>query len=203
MADKAELRRRMERVRAELPGSLREEAANAVCAMAAERLATLRERKGGPLVLLGYLPFRGELDVRPLLAECRRRGDVVLAPRIEKQTRRMRLLRMESAEDEVPGTWGIPEPKEGLAEWPESRLGEIDVVLVPGLAFDRKGGRIGYGGGFYDRMMQRFEAVRAKPGLWALAFDEQAVGEVPMEPHDFRVELLIVPDDMTNTTGRA
>ncbi len=114
----------------------------------------------------------------------------------------MRLLQMRRAEDEEPGSWGIPEPKAELPEWPEKRLAEIDVAFVPGLAFDRKGGRIGYGGGFYDRLLERFEASRAKPMLWALAYDEQIVEEVPMEPHDLRAELLIVPSGMTSTTDR-
>lgn len=129
-------------------------------------------------------------------------GDTVLAPRIERRTRLMRLLEMRRAEDEEPGSWGIPEPKASLPEWPEKRFAEIDVAFVPGLAFDRKGGRIGYGGGFYDRLLERFEAFRAKPMLWALAYDEQIVEEVPMEPHDFRAELLIVPSGMTSTTDR-
>lgn len=203
VADKAELRRRMERIREELPQSLRPSLSAAVCGLAASRLDALRERKRKPLVVLGYLPFRGELDVRPLLAECRLRGDIVLAPRIEKGTRRMRLLEMRDAADEVSGSWGVPEPKAELPEWPEERLGELDVVLVPGLAFDLKGGRVGYGGGFYDRLAERFRAAGAKPGYWALAFDEQVAEEVPMEPHDFRLELLIVPAGMTNMSGNA
>lgn len=202
LPDKAALRRRMERVRAELSESLRHTASSVVCGLAAGRLDTLRERKGSPLVLLGYLPYRGELDIRPLLETCRRRGDIVLAPRIHKNTRHMRLLEMKHEEDEALGSWGIPEPKENLPEWPEERLSEVDVVLVPGLAFDFKGGRIGYGGGFYDRLLERFEASGASPGLWALSYNEQAVEEVPMEPHDFRLELLIVPSGMISTTDR-
>ncbi|OWR33003.1 5-formyltetrahydrofolate cyclo-ligase [Saccharibacillus sp. O23] len=192
----------MEQARAGLSEEIRNSASSEVCRSAADRLDTLRERKGRPLVVLGYLPYRGELEIRPLLEECRRRGDVVLAPRIERGTRFMRLLEMRRAEDEEPGSWGIPEPKAELPEWPEERLAEIDVAFIPGLAFDRKGGRIGYGGGFYDRLTERLEACRAKPLLWALAYDEQIVEEVPMEPHDFRSELLIVPSGTTNTTDR-
>ncbi|WP_281288504.1 5-formyltetrahydrofolate cyclo-ligase [Saccharibacillus brassicae] len=193
------MRLRMERVRAELPESLRLEASSVVCEYAADRLDALRERKGAPLVVLGYLPYRGELDIRPLLETCRGCGDTVLAPRIERGTRRMRLLELKSAADEASGSWGIPEPKEHLPEWPEDRLGSIDVMFVPGLAFDFKGGRVGYGGGFYDRLMERFEACGASPGIWALSFAEQTVEEVPMEPHDFRIELLIVPSGMNST----
>lgn len=193
----------MEQIREEVPQSLRPLFSTTVCGLAANRLDTLRERKGKPLVVLSYLSFRSELDTRPLLAECRLRGDIVLAPRIEKGTRRMRLLELSHATDEVSGSWGIPEPKAELPEWPEQRLDEIDVVFVPGLAFDLKGGRIGYGGGFYDRLAERFQVAGAKPAYWALAFDEQVVEEVPMEPHDFRLELLIVPAGMTSTTGNA
>ncbi|WP_281367778.1 5-formyltetrahydrofolate cyclo-ligase [Saccharibacillus deserti] len=203
LPDKAAFRRRMEQVRADLSESLRAQQSAFVCRMAADRLEVLRRRKGQPLVLLGYLPYRGELDLRPLLQDCRRHGDIVLAPRIDKTSRRMRLLEIRRAQDEVPGSWGIPEPAADLPEWPENRLGGIDVVLVPGLAFDPAGGRIGYGGGFYDRLLERFGAAGAKPELWALAFDGQVVDQVPMEPHDFLLDLLIVPAGMTNITGRA
>lgn len=203
VADKAELRRRMEQIRGELPESSRSIASTAVCRLAASRMDILRERKGKPLVILGYLSFRSELDVRPLLAECRRCGDTVLAPRIETASRRMRLLAMNDAEDEERGSWGIPEPRAELPEWPETKLGDIDVVLVPGLSFDLSGGRMGYGGGFYDRLAQRFLAADATPAYWGLAFNAQVVEEVPMEPHDFRLELLIAPTGMTSTTGSA
>lgn len=192
----------MEQARANLSEEIRDRAAFEVCRLAAARLDTLRERKGRPLVVLGYLPYRAELEIRPLLEECRLRGDVVLAPRIRRGTRFMRLLEMHRAEDEAPGSWGIPEPLDDLPEWPEERLAEIDVVFIPGLAFDRKGGRVGYGGGFYDRLMERFEARGAKPMLWALAYDEQMVEEVPMEPHDCRAELLIVPSGAMNMIDR-
>ncbi|OWA34394.1 5-formyltetrahydrofolate cyclo-ligase [Saccharibacillus sp. O16] len=192
----------MEQARAAISPEARSRASIEVCRLAADRLDTLRERKGRPLVLLGYLPYRGELDIRPLLEVCRAQGDVTLAPRIVKGTRSMRLLHMHGAEDEETGSWGIPEPREALPEWPEERLADLDVVLVPGLAFDWKGGRIGYGGGFYDRLSERLEASGAAPLHWALAYEEQVIDEVPMEPHDFRVELLIVPSGMTNTTDR-
>ncbi|MDO3408588.1 5-formyltetrahydrofolate cyclo-ligase [Saccharibacillus sp. CPCC 101409] len=199
LQDKARLRRAMEQVRDGLPERLRIRASADVCALAASRLAALREKKGSPLALFSYLPYRGELDVRPLLDDCRSCGDIVLAPRIDKVRRRMRLLRLDRSADEAPGSWGVPEPKEGLPEWPEERLGELDVVLVPGLAFDRRGGRIGYGGGFYDRFTERLQAAGGRPELWALAFDEQIVDEVPLESHDFRLDLLIAPSGTAET----
>ncbi|MCQ4086706.1 5-formyltetrahydrofolate cyclo-ligase [Saccharibacillus sp. JS10] len=192
----------MARIREELPQSLRQYSSNIVCELALHELNTWRERKKAPLAILGYLPFRSELDIRPVLEECRKSGDTVLAPRIHSGTRHMRLLIMNQATDEEVGTWGIPEPNAQLQEWEEDKLAEIDVVLVPGLAFDTRGGRIGYGGGFYDRLAQRFAAAHANPSYWALAFAEQVIQEVPMQPHDFRLEQLIDPTGVTFTKDR-
>jgi len=80
------------------------------------------------------------------------------------------------------GKFGIPEPEHPVWAGPQ----ELDLVLVPGVAFDRAGNRIGRGGGFYDRLLRRYSAVRA-----GICFDFQILETVPAEPHDCRMDRLV------------
>jgi 5-formyltetrahydrofolate cyclo-ligase len=88
--------------------------------------------------------------------------------------------------DTRPGRWGIREPDP--ARCPAIDPLEVDLVLLPGVAFDRRGGRLGYGAGFYDRLLTRLrtDCVRV-----AGAFSLQVVAEVPLEPHDQRFQCLV------------
>ena len=89
-------------------------------------------------------------------------------------------------EDLLPGVWGIREPDPARCR--EASIEEIDFILVPGVAFDASGGRLGYGGGFYDRLLGH-----ARPGVpkVAGAFSLQVVAAVPVEDHDCRVTTLV------------
>ncbi|MFN5191723.1 MAG: 5-formyltetrahydrofolate cyclo-ligase, partial [Burkholderiales bacterium] len=83
--------------------------------------------------------------------------------------------------------WGIREP---LASCAAVQLDIVDLLLVPGVAFDRRGHRLGYGKGYYDRLLP---ARRPAALLAALAFDCQLVDEVPVSEHDVSIDLLITP----------
>ena len=122
----------------------------------------------------------------------------------------MTLHLVNGTRDLTEGTWGIPEPSERVPVWPVSRYGELDLVLVPGLAFDGFGGRIGYGGGYYDRFMSVLEgAYRAVPGesprvvKAALTYRELIVEEpLPMEEHDFRLDMLFTASGIIYIEGK-
>ncbi len=140
--------------------------------------------------LLTYMPFRTEADVTPLMEWCWQQGICVLVPRVDKETKSMALYGVNGYTDLETGAWGIREPKSSLAE--ERDLSAISMVLVPGLAFDRELGRLGYGGGFYDRFMQLFDGRGlSRPFAVAAAFDVQVVPQVPASWHDFRLDALI------------
>jgi 5-formyltetrahydrofolate cyclo-ligase len=87
--------------------------------------------------------------------------------------------------DLAPGAWGIPEPREGLPEVPPD---QVDIVFVPGSAFDEDGRRCGYGGGFYDNYLPL-----TRPGTpWvALAFEAQVVPRIRCEAHDLPVTAIV------------
>jgi 5-formyltetrahydrofolate cyclo-ligase len=153
-------------------------------------LQPMTKRLQRPLTVMGFMPFRSEVDVVPVLDWCWQAGHTVVLPRVDRHSRDMRVYRIAGDEELETGAWGIREPKADLPEL--DSLAAIDVVLVPGLAFDLKLGRLGYGGGYYDRFLEKFTG----PGLpgplkVAPAFELQLIPEVPTETHDFRLDLIV------------
>lgn len=135
--------------------------------------------------VMAYVPFRSEFDTRPLLEHLLAAGVVLALPRIIGP-RIMVAARVEDLErDLVPGAFGIPAPGDKLEALSPTLL---DCVLVPGSAFDLEGRRCGYGGGYYDNLMA---LTRPDCHRVAAAFDVQVVDEVPAEPHDLPVHLLV------------
>ncbi|PTQ53778.1 MAG: 5-formyltetrahydrofolate cyclo-ligase [Hydrogenibacillus schlegelii] len=137
-------------------------------------------------VVAAYAPLPGEVDVRPLWTAVWEAGKTLALPRVEGRGRPLRFYRVEPTAVLSPGTFGILEPP------PEEAVdgAAIDLVLVPGLAFDRRGVRLGYGGGFYDRTLPGLRrALRVAP-----AFPWQIVDRLPAAAHDVRVDVLFLPD---------
>ena len=138
--------------------------------------------------VLCFASFRSEIDTRPLLEWCLEHGIGVALPRI-MGPRHMEAFAVTDLENDlIPGRWDIPEPRPGL---PLVDPVTIDVVVVPGAAFDPWGGRIGYGGGFYDAFL-----ARMRPDAWriGIGFETQLVERVPREAHDLCVHLLVTEE---------
>jgi 5-formyltetrahydrofolate cyclo-ligase len=176
MDPKAELRGSMRRMRAGLSPATLTEAAQAVC----ERVLALPEVRAAARVFV-YVSFRREVPTRPLLEGLLAREVQVAVPRIEGDRMTARALRRWS--DLVDGTMGIPTSDGPVVPSP------IQVALCPGLAFDLQGGRLGYGGGYYDRWLR--EHPEALPV--ALAVDPAVVEQVPVEAHDVRMARVVTP----------
>ncbi|WNQ10442.1 5-formyltetrahydrofolate cyclo-ligase [Paenibacillus aurantius] len=185
---KKRLRREIEEKRSALPPEERSRISRIICERVAERL---RESASSyPPVVFSYLSFGAEVDTFPLLEFCWRAGIPTAAPRTLSKTKEMKLHLLSSREDVQQGIWGIPEPKPECPELPDTAL--IGWVLMPGLAFDPKGGRLGYGGGYYDRFLSEYARRHGTlPFLLALAFELQLVPEVPTEPHDIPVHAVV------------
>jgi 5-formyltetrahydrofolate cyclo-ligase len=150
-------------------------------------------RRAGCLLLT--LPFRSEWDTRPLADDALREGRRIAVPRVDRETRTLHLHAIENVDlDIVPGYLGVPEPRPTL---PAVHPGDVDWVLVPGVAFDAQGRRLGYGGGFFDRLLPSIP--RDAPNI-AGAFDVQVVDEVPAGPHDHRIDGVVTP---TRLVGNA
>lgn len=146
-SDKAALRRTLLDKRASLPTSLRQEIEGRIC----ENLITAPEILEADCVLL-YAAVRGELDLAPLADALLARGVAVAYPRSERGGI-MHFHTVASRAELVPGLYGIPEPQSSA---PLAEQTERSVCIVPALAYDEGGYRLGYGGGYYDRFLERF-----------------------------------------------
>lgn len=132
------------------------------------------------------LSFGSEWDTLPLLLTALEQGKTVVLPRVDTATRMLELCRLtEPSRDVMPGYRGIPEPQPHCAL---IRAEAIDWVLVPGVAFDAAGRRLGYGGGYYDRLVP---ALRSDAKRIAGAFELQMVDHVPAAPHDAPVQGIV------------
>ena len=100
------------------------------------------------------------------------------------------LFLLEDMSELAPGTWSILEPRAGLRDRPGKRIdpGELDFIVMPGVAFDRRGGRVGNGKGYYDRLLA---SVRADTALVAVCFESQLFPEVPIGAHDVLMHKLV------------
>lgn len=139
-------------------------------------------------VVLAYVGFGSELQTDAFVRRVLDDGKVLLLPRVNRDERRLELYEVKDpAKDLKAGTWGIREPNPERCLRAEAD--SIDFALVPGAAFDPRGARLGYGGGFYDKLLAGCSEPR--PSLVAAAFEFQVVDEVPLEEHDVRVDLIV------------
>jgi 5-formyltetrahydrofolate cyclo-ligase len=149
-------------------------------------------------VVLGFASFGSEIETRSLLDEVLASGRILVLPRIEREARRLALHWVRSlATDLRPGPWKIPEPDP--ARCGPAAPSDVDFVLTPGVAFDPDGGRLGYGAGYYDRLLAAWPPPL--PALVAAAFELQIVPAVPVLAGDQRVDL-VVTDSRTYSRRR-
>lgn len=153
-------------------------------ATAAERLLALPELIAARLVLT-YGASPEEIDPSRAVAALRERGAIVAFPRITGP-QRLTLHRIDDDSLLVQGPFGLLEPCE---EAPLVEKGDVDVAIVPGVAFDVSCQRIGHGGGYYDQLLPALGRALAV----GLAFDEQVFPEVPAHDHDVSVDVLVTP----------
>jgi 5-formyltetrahydrofolate cyclo-ligase len=136
--------------------------------------------------VLFFAPLTDEPDIWPAFEFILRQGLTTALPRMElSQGRYVSCVVRDPARDLVTGHYGIKEPGPHCQEHPVNLL---DLVLVPGVAFDLGGRRLGRGAGYYDRLLS---AVRGT--TCGIAFDEQISGELPVEPHDVFVDCILTP----------
>jgi 5-formyltetrahydrofolate cyclo-ligase len=138
--------------------------------------------------------FGSELDTHALIARALADGKCVAVPYCDTQTHRMLPLWIERFPDDLtPGTMGILEPDPALCApaLPET----LDLVIVPGVAFTRRGVRLGYGGGYYDRFLA---VLPAHVPTLALAPASQVTDVLPAEPHDRRFGWLLTETGLTD-----
>jgi 5-formyltetrahydrofolate cyclo-ligase len=156
-----------------------------------EAAAAIRRRKNEVMdafslkdgdTVAGYWPIRDELDPRPLMAALAENGLMTALPTTPMAGKPLIFRHWQEGKPLIAGLYGTSEPP------PEAPICTPKLLLIPMLAFDDKGFRLGYGGGFYDRSLASLRQNGAEIHALGLAYDSQRVAAIPTGPHDARLD---------------
>ena len=156
------------------------ENSQAVCRLILESVVW---REAGQAML--YMPMSGEIDIKPLIRKGLETGKAVALPCFSAKENVYQACVIANLGDLVPGKFGIHEPPEGSQKMDTMQL---DLAIVGGIAFDGFGGRLGRGGGFFDRLLADIPAKKC-----GVCFDEQVRPHVPVERHDVKMDMIATP----------
>jgi 5-formyltetrahydrofolate cyclo-ligase len=185
---KAAFRREASARREAMPADARAAAAEAIAA----RPFPLPIAAG--LIVSGFMSLKSEINPLPLLRRLAGQGARLALPVVAGRGRPLIMREWNLGEPLSPGIWGIREPA------PEAAEVEPDVLLVPLLAFDRAGYRLGYGGGYYDRTIAQLRARKPVIAV-GLAFAALEVSAVPATPRDARLDLVLTEREVIDLRG--
>ena len=136
--------------------------------------------------ILIYVALEDEVKTQELILKSLAQKKIVYLPHINRRKKQIRIYRIQSWPRDVrQGSYGILEPR--ALKHRLGRVASLDLIVVPGMGFDSKGGRLGRGGGYFDRFLMKAKKI-PKVGL---AFREQKVRKIPMDKHDIRITRVI------------
>jgi 5-formyltetrahydrofolate cyclo-ligase len=175
---KAQLRREAVKRRDALPAAVR--------AAASETLAARPFPVAFPegAVISGFMPLRNEIDTQPLMRKLAAQGAQLALPVVIGRGKPLLMRAWNFGEPLVPGVWGIREPTSGAAAV------DPDILIVPLVAFDRTGHRIGHGAGYYDFTLAQLRSRKPVVAI-GVGFAAQEVSAVPATPRDERLDLVL------------
>jgi 5-formyltetrahydrofolate cyclo-ligase len=173
---KTSLRKQVAEARDELSREVRESKSREI----GKRLYSLPEYRAASVIMF-FASFRSEVDTLTMIRHVLAAGKRVFLPKVRGRDLALFEI-LDFDKDTAPGAWAIPEPRETRPV----TIQEVDLMIVPGLAFDENGNRLGYGAGFYDRILPSFRRTTV-----ALAFEEQIVPDVPVSIHDIPVKKIV------------
>jgi 5-formyltetrahydrofolate cyclo-ligase len=180
MNSKTEIRKRLLSLR----NSLSEEDITAGSGEIVNRLMWIEEIRKAYTVMV-YLSFGSEVRTDDLIRWCWGERKQIVVPFCRPESRELKACRIDGFDELETGHYGIRAPKESLLRPVDG--GEIEAILVPAVAFDRRGYRIGYGGGYYDRFLPKVPRA-VKIGV---AFASQIIEEIPVDSHDLPVDMIV------------
>ncbi len=186
--EKTELRVAAQARRDALPPDMRKAAADAIAA----RAFPLAITPGA--IVSGFMPMRSEINPLPLMQKLSEAGAQLALPAVAGRGKPLVMRAWAWGEPLDRGQWGIREPK------PEATELEPDILLVPLLAFDRTGHRIGYGAGYYDMTIARLRAIKPVTAI-GVAFAAQEVAKVPATERDARLDLVLTERETIDLRG--
>lgn len=147
--------------------------------------------------ICAYFPLKSEVDIRLLLKELLNRGDTLYLPVFAGADTKMIYRKAENLHNLAPGEFTIPEPPADAEELGDK---EVDIVLVPGRAFDRQGNRLGRGSGGYDTWLSWYKKHHPNTPLWGTCLQCQLMIEVPVEQHDIHMNAVVTANDFIEVT---
>lgn len=157
-----------------------------------DRLFSLPEFRAASTILF-FASFRSEVETEAMIRRALAEGKRVVLPKIKGKD--LVLLEIKDFDRDIaPGAWDIPEPYYGRP----ATIGEVDFVVTPGAVFDEQGNRLGYGAGFYDKMLSSYTGMTA-----ALAFELQIVPQVPVLAHDIPVKKIVTEKRVIETNSKS
>lgn len=158
------------------------------------RIAQMPEYRDARVVL-GYMNFGAEFESEILVRQVLADGKQLWLPKVNITTRELGVYRIDDMDAQLaPGAYGIREPVAGRCVRLDA-LEQVDFILLPGIAFGRDGARLGYGGGFYDKLLAR---LTHNPALVSGAFAIQVIESIPQETTDRKVEWLVTENETTH-----
>ena len=188
---KDRIRKQVRQILLEMPREVAADKSHAACTA----LVALREFQAADAVMI-YLPMPAEVDSAAVALHAWQQDKTVLVPKVDWEQRHMMAVEIRSLEDDLPeGKYGIRQPATG-SPWP---VEDIDFIVVPALAYDRRGNRLGRGSGFYDRFLATAGMRAVTCGL---AFQEQVLDLLPIHQHDRGVDLLVTDAEVLRFNRR-
>ena len=185
---KAALRSEAVARRDALPAELRQAAADTIAAR------PFPLALGPGTIVSGFMPMKSEINPLPLLRSLAQAGATLALPVVSGRGKPLTMRAWQWGEPLNAGVWGIREPK------PDARDVDPDILLVPLLAFDRLGFRLGYGGGYYDLTIAGLRARKTVTAI-GIALSVQEVAQVPTTPRDARLDLVLTEREVIDLRG--
>lgn len=145
--------------------------------------------------VLLYASYKSEVDTFELMKYCFSNAKIVTLPKVDPLSSELEIYEIKDLSELASGYQNIPEPNV-----PENRrvmqVSDIDLIIVPGVAFDDQCNRLGYGKGFYDKMLSE----KSSPAI-ALSYEEQIVNSVPAQPHDIKMDIIVTDKRIITCNG--
>ena len=145
--------------------------------------------------ILFYVSYGNEVSTHDLIKDALQKKKNVFVPVSDTKTKTLQVAHLSSWDDLAPGAYSILEPQRDKQRFVPFQV--INLIIVPGVAFDRKGNRLGHGGGFYDWLICKLPTVQTI----GLAFSFQIVDELPTESSDQKVRTIITEDEIIDCLG--
>lgn len=180
---KHKIRKELYSKRSAIPSALARQKSKIIC----DRLIRTHDYWASKTILF-YLPFKNEVSTLDAISYTKHHLKQVFLPCIEDEEIFARIFQPHRLK---PGKFGIPEPDKKCKKIPAKK---IDLVIIPGIAFDKSGGRIGYGKGYYDKFLKNIPRVKKV----ALAYDFQVVSHFKKDSHDVHVDKIITEKRIIN-----